>query len=159
MGAWRLLEKRADRSINPPNASSLSHAHANRTMQVNKGNLHLIDGTVYLPPPFFAAQCLTIQGCASTSSKLSLFSGSSTNNFLIKSLASALTKLGIVISHRVIRFCVITCASSNGASPTKNSYVSTPKLHRSTFSEYQFFPSSGYVEPGGLCGFSISGGR
>lgn len=33
-----------------------------------------------------------------------------------------------------IRLCVMTGVSSNGASPTKNSYVNTPKLHRSTFS-------------------------
>ena len=38
------------------------------------------------------------------------------------------------ISHRAMRFCVMICVSSNGASPTRNSYVSTPRLHRSTFS-------------------------
>lgn len=41
--------------------------------------------------------------------------------FLIKSLASGLTKLGMVISALAILRWVMTGVSSNGASPTKNS--------------------------------------
>lgn len=56
---------------------------------------------------------------------------------MIRSFASLLTQSGIVISALAILFCVIIGVSSNGASPTRNSYVNTPKLHKSTFSLYQ----------------------
>src|SRR5947209_18376866 len=56
------------------------------------------------------------------------------HTLLIRSFASGLTKPGTVISPLAILLWVITGASSNGASPTRNSYVRTPKLHRSTFS-------------------------
>lgn len=95
-------------------------------------------------------QCFTIQGCRSMSSNGILFSGSSTSScclsingtefaqraltLFIKSFASALTYPGTVISHLAIRLWVMTGVSSNGASPHRNSYVKTPKLHRSTFS-------------------------
>lgn len=51
-------------------------------------------------------QCFVIHGCCWTSSKGSLFSGSSTNNFLMRSLASGLTKAGTVMSHLAIFLCV-----------------------------------------------------
>lgn len=68
--------------------------------------------------------------------QLEVYLNSIGKNFtlFIRSFASGLTKLGTVISPRAILLWVITGVSSNGASPTKNSYVNTPKLHRSTFS-------------------------
>lgn len=83
-------------------------------------------------------QCLRIQGCFCTWSRGIRFSGSRTRSYkwlewerswsfrirltlFIKSLASELTKGGIVISALAILLCVITGVSSKGASPTKNS--------------------------------------
>src|ERR1700733_16248529 len=95
-------------------------------------------------------QCFTIHGCLCTSSNGILFSGSRTSNceglaylshshfrcskhtLLIRSFASGLTNPGTVISPLAILLCVIIGVSSNGASPTRNSYVRTPKLHKST---------------------------
>ena len=72
------------------------------------------------------------------------------HTFLMRSLASLLTHSGMVMSARAMRLCVMTGVSSKGASPTRNSYISTPRLHRSTFSVYQLSL---------LPDLTISGGR